>query len=80
MSTDSVEHFPQVCIIESPSDRDVLDGRNEGEALSRALSLAKVVNNYYAVTTTRTLNACLEKMVEDRRSAVPYATDFTVPQ
>jgi len=44
---------PIVFIIESPSATDVLDGRTEGEALSAALRLSNIPNQYFRAVNVR---------------------------
>jgi hypothetical protein len=48
-----------VHIIESPSDKDLLDGRMEGKALSKAFDLANIPYSYNLVTTKTTLQEAL---------------------
>ncbi|MBD2741555.1 hypothetical protein [Coleofasciculus sp. FACHB-1120] len=50
-----------VYIIESPSARDLLDGRTEGRALSEVLSLAEIPHWYSLVTTQETFDTALNK-------------------
>lgn len=58
----TVVHVPHVCIIESPAPLDLLDKRREGLALSEALSLAKIRNEYYAVTDIPTLMLAFDRI------------------
>jgi hypothetical protein len=55
-------HIPHVCIIESPSPRDVLERRREGLALSEALSLAGIRNEYYAVCDKDTIRLAFSQI------------------
>lgn len=48
-----------VHIIESPSDADILNGRMEGKALSKAFDLANIPYVYNLVTTKATLRQAL---------------------
>jgi hypothetical protein len=58
----TVVHVPHVCIIESPSPHDILDKRKEGLALSEALSLAGIRNEYFAVSSEETLRLAFERI------------------
>lgn len=46
-------------IIESPSDKDMLNGRTEGRALASALELSNIQYCYNLVTTQETLNMAI---------------------
>lgn len=52
-------HVPHVCIIESPGALDILQKRREGFALSEALNLAGIRNEYYAVSSRDTFSLAL---------------------
>ena len=47
MSIEDEENYQKVYIVESPSDRDLLQGRTEGKALSSALELSEIPLEYF---------------------------------
>jgi len=49
-----------IYIIESPAPEDLFDGRNEGEALYKALKLAECKTNYWLATDYEMLRKALE--------------------
>jgi len=53
---------PRVLIIESPSPRDILDVRTEGEALSSALRLASIPNDYFRPVNSQMLKECFSRI------------------
>jgi hypothetical protein len=59
-----------VFIIESPSPRDVLDERAEGDALSSALRLAKIPNHYYRAYDLETFKAVFMEKIASYPAAV----------
>lgn len=54
-----------VYVIESPSDKDLLDGRTEGRSLCEALRLAEIPHWYSLVTTATTLEQSLGPRLVD---------------
>jgi hypothetical protein len=77
-ANETVAIFPHVCIIESPSPGDLLQGQIEGDALSHALLLGKVRNNYYRVDSTKSLEGCFEEIRRDA-AIVPGLSDAKFP-
>ena len=53
---------PTVFVIESLADRDIRDGRSEGEALSAALRLACITSHYFNVKDLQSLTECLTEI------------------
>jgi hypothetical protein len=53
---------PHVCILESPSAQDILDNRREGFALSEALGLAGIRNEYFAICDRDTLGIAVKRV------------------
>ena len=61
-----------VAVIESPSSRDLLDGRTEGRALCEALRLADIPHSYSLATDRGTLSESLGNRL--RAAAKQYGT------
>ncbi len=53
---------PIVFIIESPSATDILDARTEGEALSSALRLSDIPNQYFRAVNLMMLKECFSRI------------------
>jgi hypothetical protein len=54
-----------IYLIESPSAIDLLEGRNEGDALARVLGLAEIEVVYLLATNDETFEAAFEKVKDD---------------
>lgn len=59
------EPFYKIYIIESPADKDLLEKRTEGKALSNILELSQIHYEYFLVTTLNVLRQAFEMIKED---------------
>ena len=61
----NLKDITKIFIIESPSEKDLLEGRQEGIALSETLKLARIQNDCFTVKNKSGLIDILGKIVAE---------------
>lgn len=63
----NIEIIPRIYVIESPSDIDRLQGRNEGRALIEGLKHTTKQTRYYDVASKEAFDLAIQDIIEDSR-------------
>jgi hypothetical protein len=68
----------KIYIVESPSNNDIANGVNEGNALNSALNLAKLNSRYFNISSQKELAKCFEdiaidiEIIKGSKIPIPY--------
>ena len=73
MGANPAEMPDAVYVIESPSPEDLLEGRDEGQALARALGLAGIEVQYFLAASEEMVEAAFDKIATHVRARPDWA-------